>query len=103
MTTLSPTGLPVAITNPATSITSSSARFNAAVDPHGLTTTVRFQYGRTTSYGSRTPDQTETGNTYQNIFANVSGLSAGATYHFRIVATNPRGTRYGSDKTFTTP
>ena len=103
MTTLSPTGLPVALTNPATSITSSSARFNAAVDPHGLTTTVRFQYGRTTSYGSRTPDQTKTGNNYQNIFANVSGLSAGATYHFRIVATNPRGTRYGSDKTFTTP
>ena len=103
VTTLSPTGLPVAITNPATSITSSSARLNAAVDPHGLTTTVRFQYGRTTSYGSRTPDQTKTGNNYQNIFANVSGLSAGATYHFRIVATNPRGTRYGSDKTFTTP
>ena len=102
VTTLSPTGLPVAITNPATAITSSSARLNGTVNPHGLSTTVYFQYGRTIGYGSRTPNQTKTGNNYQNIFANISGLSAGTTYHFRIVATNIRGTRYGSDRIFTT-
>jgi Trypsin-like peptidase domain len=103
VTTLSPTGPPVAITNPATSITSSSARLNGTVDPHGLSTTVYFQYGRTTGYGSRTANQTKTGNNYQNVFANISGLSAGTAYHFRIVASNIRGTRYGSDRTFTTP
>jgi hypothetical protein len=64
---------------------------------------VYFQYGRTTSYGSRTPNQTKTGNNYQNVSANISGLSPGTTYHFRIVATNAFGTRYGADRTFTTP
>jgi Trypsin-like peptidase domain len=103
LTTLSPTGRPLAITNPASSITSSSARLNGTVNPHGVSTTVYFQYGRTTSYGSRTPNQTKTGNNYQNILANISGLSAGTTYHFRVVASNTGGTRYGSDRMFTTP
>jgi len=102
-TTLSATGAPVVITNPATNVTSSSATLNGSVDPHGLSTTVYFQYGRTTSYGSTTANQTKTGNTYQNVFANISGLSASTTYHFRIVATNSNGTRYGSDRSFTTP
>ena len=102
VTTLSPTGFPVVITNPATLITSHSARLNGTVNPHGLSTTVYFQYGRTTNYGSRTPNQTKTGNTYQNVLANISGLSAGTTYHFRIVGTNTAGTRYGGDRTFTT-
>jgi hypothetical protein len=102
VTTLPPTGFPVVITNPATSVTSSSAWLNGTVNPHGLSTTVYFQYGRTTSYGNRTPNQTKTGNTYQNVSANLWGLSAGTTYHFRIVGTNAVGTRYGTDRTFTT-
>ena len=101
-TTLSATGPPVAITNPATNVTSSSATLNGSVDPHGLTTTVHFQYGTTTSYGHTTANQTKTGNAYQNVAANISGLSASTIYHFRIIATNSAGTRYGSDRTFTT-
>jgi hypothetical protein len=73
-----------------------------SVDPHGLTTTVYFQYGTTTSYGRTTANQSKTGNTYQNVSANISGLTASTTYHFRIKATNSAGTRYGSDRTFTT-
>jgi Trypsin-like peptidase domain/Fibronectin type III domain len=103
VTTLPPTGRPVVITNPATLITSHSARLNGTVDPHGLSTTVYFQYGRTISYGSRTPNQIKTGNTYQNVTASISGLNAHTLYHFRAVATNASGTRYGTDRTFTTP
>jgi hypothetical protein len=103
VTTLPPTGRPVVTTNPATLITSHSARLNGTVDPHGLTTTVYFQYGRTISYGSRTPNQIRTGNNYQNVAVNISGLSAHATYHFRAVASNASGPRYGGDRTFTTP
>jgi hypothetical protein len=103
-TTLSATGPPVAITNPATNVASSSATLNGSVDPHGLTTTVHFQYGTTISYGHTTANQTKTGNAYQNVAANISGLTASTTYHFRIVATNSSGTRYGGDRTFrTTP
>ena len=102
VTTLPPTGRPVVITNPATLITSHSATLNGTVDPHGLSTTVYFQYGRTISYGLRTPNQIKTGNNYQNVTANISGLTAHTTYHFRIVGTNTAGTRYGGDRTFTT-
>jgi phosphodiesterase/alkaline phosphatase D-like protein len=102
VTTLPPTGPPVAITNPATSIASFSATLKGTVYPHGLSTTVYFQYGRSTSYGSRTPNQTKTVNVYQNVSANISGLSAHTTYHFRIVASNTAGSRYGTDRTFTT-
>jgi hypothetical protein len=102
VTTLGATGPPVVITNPATLIANFSATLNGSVDAHGLTTTVYFQYGTTTSYGHTTLNQIKTGNTYQSISANISGLTASTTYHFRIVATNSGGTRYGSDRTFTT-
>src|SRR5438132_14348467 len=59
-TTLSATGAPVVITNPATLIASFSATLNGSLDPHGLTTNVSFQYGTTTSYGSTTAMQTQT-------------------------------------------
>jgi uncharacterized membrane protein len=102
-TTLSPTGPPVVTTNPATLIASYSATLNGSVDPHGLTTTIYFQYGTTTSYGLNTSIRSRTGNTYQTVNASISRLVANTTYHFRIVATNSGGTTYGTDKTFTTP
>jgi plastocyanin len=101
-TTLTATGPPVVSTSAATLIASFSATLNGSLDPHGLSTTVSFQYGTTTSYGSTTSMQTQTGNTYRNIAANISGLMANTTYHFRIVATNSAGTRMGGDRTFTT-
>jgi plastocyanin len=102
-TTLTATGPPVVTTNPATNVATSSATLNGLLDPHGLTTTVSFQYGTTTSYGHTTAMQSQTGNTFRNIAANISGLTTHTTYHFRIVATNSGGTRFGSDRTFTTP
>ena len=101
-TTLTATGFPVVITNPATNVATSSATLNGSLNPHGLTTSVYFQYGTTTSYGHTTPMQSQTGNTYRNITANIGGLARNTTYHFRIVATNSVGTRYGNDRTFTT-
>jgi hypothetical protein len=101
--TLSATGPPVAITSPASGVTSSAATLHGSLDPHGLTTNVYFQYGTTTSYGNTTAMQTKTGNIYQSVNANISGLTAGTTYHFRTVGTNSAGTVYGGDRIFTTP
>ena len=101
-TTLTMTGPPIVITNPASNVTASSATLHGSLDPHSLTTTVHFQYGTTTSYGHTTAMQTQTGSKLRNIAANITGLTAHTTYHFRIVATNTGGTRYGSDRTFTT-
>ena len=101
-TTLSPTGLPIVRTDAATNVASHSATLNGLLNPHGLSTSVNFQYGPTTSYGSTTPAQTQNGNTYRNISANIAGLVANRVYHFRIKATNMVGTRMGGDRTFTT-
>jgi hypothetical protein len=101
--TLTATGAPVVTTNPATNVTASAATLNGVLDPHGLTTTVHFQYGTTTSYGHATAMVSQTGNTYRHIAANISGLTAHTTYHFRIVGTDSGGTRVGGDRTFTTP
>ena len=101
-TTLAPTGRPVVTTDPASLIASFSARVNGSLNPHGLTTTVYFQYGTTTGYGLTTAPHSHTGNTFQNITANVNGLAASTTYHFRTVAINSAGTTYGADRTFNT-
>ena len=101
--TLTATGPPIVITNPATHLGSFSARLHGSLNPHGLATTVYFQYGTTTNYGHTTANQSKTGNTYQNVSPNITGLNTSTTYHFRVVATNRAGTRYGSDRTFTTP
>ncbi len=93
-TTLSATGAPVVTTSPATNITSSLATLNGSLDPHGLTTNVYFQYGTANSYGLTTAPQSQNGNTYRNVSANISGLTTHTTYHFRIVATNNAGTRF---------
>jgi phage head maturation protease len=100
--TLTPTGSPVVTTNPASLIASYSATLNGSVDPHGLTTSVYFEYGTTTSYGLTTAPQSKSGNNYLNVIGNISGLSASTTYHFRIVATNSSGTVHGADQTVTT-
>ena len=101
-TTLTATGPPVVTTDSATNITVTSATLNGSLNPHGVTTMVNFQWGTTTSYGRSTPMQTQTGNTYRNMSANISGLTTRTTYHFRIVATNSAGTRFGADRTFRT-
>ena len=70
-----PPGPPVAITNPATLIASFAATLHGSVNPHGLTTSVYFQYGTTTSYGLTTAPQSHTGNTSLNISWRIWGLS----------------------------
>jgi hypothetical protein len=101
-TTLTPTGPPIVTTNAATNVASSSATLNGSLDPHGLATNVYFQYGTTISYGQSTPMQGQTGNMYRDIAANIRNLGTNNTYHFRIVATNAAGTRFGSDRAFRT-
>ena len=98
-TTLS---LPGAVTGSASSVTGSSATLNGSVDPNGLSTTWYFEYGTSTSYGSKTASATATGDTAVAVGKSVTGLQSGRTYHFRLVATSDAGTTRGGDATFTT-
>jgi len=47
-------GLPTVTTKAASSVKDSSANLNASVNPNGQATTVIFEYGTTTSYGTKT-------------------------------------------------
>jgi hypothetical protein len=97
-------GRPINITtNPATNVTAVSATLNAAVNPNGLSTTAYFQWGISTSYGNTTSSQSiGYGTNNVDITADLTGLSQGTIYYYRVVAGNAGGTDYGSDLSFTT-
>ena len=95
--------VPAATTLPAAGLSQSSATLAATVLPHGTPTSYHFEYGTTTSYGSATATVNAGARPGpQAAFASISGLSAGTTYHYRVVATSASGTVPGSDATFTT-
>jgi choice-of-anchor C domain-containing protein len=92
---------PVVATGSPSAVTNSSATLVGAVDPKGLPTTVRFEYGLTTLYGNSTaPQQVTTAGGIVDFLSPSGGLIPNATYHYRIVAANAAGTSYGEDVTF---
>jgi hypothetical protein len=94
---------PVAVTGSATSITVTSATLNGTVDPNGRATAWYFEYGTSTSYGSKTPEMSAgSGTSTVSVSVPVSGLARGRLYHYRLVATSDAGTSRGADQTFST-
>ncbi len=96
---------PAGETGVASSLTKTSATLNASVNPDGgKVSDCHFDYGASPTYGSTAPCSAlpGSGTNPVEVFANVTGLKANTTYHFRIVATNPGGTGSGADQTFTT-
>ncbi len=85
----------------------SEAKLGALVNPGGIQTSYRFEYGTTTAYGSSTPfPEGSVGEGVEShaVWASASGLAPGTTYHYRVVASNelaPGGIA-GPDQTFTT-
>ncbi len=93
---------PAVVTAPASSVGTSSATLNGSVNPNGQLTTYSFEYGKTTSYGTKTPSgNAGSGTDPTNVSAAISGLSTGQVYHFRLDATSNAGTVLGADMTFT--
>ncbi len=104
--TFTTVGAPVVATEPATEAAATEATLNASVNPRGGATTYQFEYGKTTSYGSKVPataGSAGSGTTPVAASEKATGLSEGTLYHYRVVATNEAGTVYGADKTVTTP
>ncbi len=91
-------------TTAASGIGMNSAILNGTANPMNTSATVFFEWGLTTAYGSTlaASPSNVTGNTPVAVSANLTGLAPGATYHFRIGATNPCGTAYGADQSFST-
>ena len=96
---------PAVTTNAASGVFSSGATLNGSVNPEGQSTTYKFDYGTSTSYGSSVPSpagSAGSGTSTVNESATLNGLRPGTTYHYRIEATNATGTTDGPDQTFTT-
>jgi hypothetical protein len=94
---------PKAIVQPASNILSFSATINGFVNGKGLSTTVVFEWGLTTSYGTVIPIQNPvTGNSDVAVSANLTGLQSATIYHYRIKAVNAVNVTYSSDSNFTT-
>lgn len=95
--------LPTATTNAATGIGATGATLNGTVNPNGqIDCHYQFQWGATVSYGNTTAlMDAGTGTAPVAVNAAILGLTAGVTYHYRIVATNANGTVNGLDQTFT--
>jgi hypothetical protein len=94
-------GAPVVEMRPPSSITGTSATLNAIVNPNGETVSdCHFEYGTSTSYESSVPCLTlpGSGTSSVQVSAEVTGLSRGVRYDFRIVATNPSGTSVSGDE-----
>jgi len=93
---------PVVVTNPASGIGMSTATLNGTVTANNASTTVTFQWGTTIAYGNTAPGVPSpvTGTSPTAVSANITGLVAGTTYHFRCVGVNSGGTTYGLDESF---
>ena len=96
--------LPIVATGEASGIGGTTATVSGSVSPNNYPTSVTFEYGLTTDYGSTaaaTPSSV-TGTAVQTVVANLTGLQPVTTYHYRINGVNSLGTWLGNDATFTT-
>jgi DNA-binding beta-propeller fold protein YncE len=97
---------PIVETGAASQRTPTSAVLNGRINPSGLQSSYFFEYGTTTSYGSRAPainGAAGNGRSMVAVSEEISGLEPGTTYHFRLVAENSAGTEFGADASFETP
>jgi hypothetical protein len=82
-----------------------SAVLRGHVNPEnaGDITECHFEWGTNNNYGETTtctPTSIQSGDGNTLVTANISGLSAGTTYHYRLVAANENGKSRGADVTF---
>ena len=84
-----------------------SATVEGAVNPESETLEggCEVQYGKTTAYGQSvpcSPEKVGTGEAPLPVTVTLTGLEAGALYHYRVVVVNSNGANPGPDATLTT-
>ena len=99
-------GIPTVLSGTASSVGSDSAVLSGTVNANTVASQAFFQYSRAADFS--TLDGTITagdvvGSETATLTANLSRLEPGATYYWRIAATNAAGTTVGDTRTFTTP
>jgi len=97
-------GAPSVTTGDATDVTGTTATLNGTVNPQGIATSYRFEWGATEAYGNTTAT-TAAGSGSADVAAtgSLSGLTGGQTYHYRLVALRSGVVvATGDDRTLTT-
>lgn len=97
---------PDVTTSAATGITATGATLSGMVNDNGADTTVTFDYGVDTSYGTNVAATTGAmvlaGSGSTSVARTLAGLTCNTTYHFRVQGSNSAGTTNGSDTPFAT-
>ena len=102
---------PEATTGSASALTKTTATLAGSVNPKGGTiSNCHFEWVMEAAFGasgfsgagSKACTPTPSGNSAVAVTAKISGLAAGTTYRFRVVATNNTGTATATDKAFAT-
>ena len=92
---------PSVTTSAATLMIGATAVLNGSATPNGLPTQAWFEWGSNTNYGVKTAlFDAGSGTNAVTITNQLTGLTPGQTYHFRLAATNDVGTNYGADMLF---
>jgi phosphodiesterase/alkaline phosphatase D-like protein len=102
------TGEPIAPTVEGTSVSGidpTSATLHATIKPGFGPTAFRFQYGPSVNFGATTVFGPSIGddNSSHEVSEEVTDLSPGTTYHYRVIAINFGGTTKSVSQSFTTP
>lgn len=92
---------PSVTTGTASSASSTSESLSGTINPNGVDTNYYFEYGSSASFGETTPVVDLGGSLSPTpVTVTVSGLSAGGTYDFALVATSALGKAVGATSTF---
>ncbi len=97
-------GAPTVSTAGTAALTYSTVILYGSVNAQGASTSYFFDYGKSTSYGSKTTlEPAGNGTQAITVSQSITGLQPGTVYDYRVGATNATGTTYGGNRTFTTP
>jgi hypothetical protein len=105
-TSITPVFKPTVTIDPATNVKVNSATLNGKVNANGTSTTITFLYKKKSSSEWISIDanpKTVTGNSLQEVYANLTNLPSGTEYEYKIQAENSKGTVYSTNSNFTTP
>jgi hypothetical protein len=84
-------------------VTVTEALLKAKINPKGLATTYRFEYGQTAAYGNESEElNVGSDSSAHKVLLSLEGLASGTEYHYRVVATNAAAENAGPDRTIRT-
>jgi hypothetical protein len=96
---------PSVTTGSASGLSATGATLGGTVSSNGAASTVTFEYGLTTGYGSTATaaeSPLASSASAASVSASITGLTCGTTYHYRVKAVNSVNRSNGSDATFST-